>query len=94
MVDIGIQQGIRVNAINPGLIATDRFTRNVERVLHENSLHRDQALALLLSSHGTTRVGVPGKSDAYLSSVKADFIQAATIDRWRRDSVTIDRAMR
>jgi NAD(P)-dependent dehydrogenase (short-subunit alcohol dehydrogenase family) len=61
MVDIGIQQGIRVNAINPGLIATDRFTRNVERVLHENSLHRDQALAVLLSSHGTTRVGVPGE---------------------------------
>jgi NAD(P)-dependent dehydrogenase (short-subunit alcohol dehydrogenase family) len=59
MADIGIQQGVRVNAINPGLIDTDRFTRNVERVMREHDLAREQALAFLLSSHGTTRVGMP-----------------------------------
>ncbi len=83
MADIGINQGVRVNAINPGLIGTDRFARNMERVMRDQSIDRDQALALLLASHGTTRVGRPeeiGALVAYLASVKADFIQGAVID--------------
>jgi 3-oxoacyl-[acyl-carrier protein] reductase len=83
MADIGISQGVRVNAINPGLIATDRFTRNVERVMRERGLSRDEALIFLVSSHGTTRVGRPdeiGSLVAYLASAKADFIQGCIID--------------
>jgi NAD(P)-dependent dehydrogenase (short-subunit alcohol dehydrogenase family) len=51
MADIGIKDGVRVNAINPGLIETDRFTRNIERTM------RDRALAFPLSSGDTTRPG-------------------------------------
>jgi NAD(P)-dependent dehydrogenase (short-subunit alcohol dehydrogenase family) len=83
MADIGIQHGVRVNAVNPGLIETDRFTRNVERVMRENGLGRDDALTLLMSSYGTIRVGRPeevGHLVAYLASPKADFIQGAIID--------------
>ena len=83
MADIRIPQGVQVNAINPGLIATDRFTRNVERVMRENALSRDEALAFRVSSHGTTRVGRPeeiGSLVAYLASAKADFIQGSIID--------------
>jgi NAD(P)-dependent dehydrogenase (short-subunit alcohol dehydrogenase family) len=83
MADIGVQQGVRVNAVNPGLIATDRFTRNVERVMREQGLGHDEALAFLLSGHGTTRVGLPeeiGSLVAYLASAKADFIQGSIID--------------
>jgi 3-oxoacyl-[acyl-carrier protein] reductase len=83
MADIGIAQGVRVNAINPGLIETDRFTRNVERVMGERGISRDAALSFLLSSHGTTRVGRPeeiGSLVAYLASSKAGFIQGSVID--------------
>ena len=83
MADIGIQQGVRVNAVNPGLIATDRFTRNVERVMRERGFNRDEALTFLVSSHGTTRVGRPeeiGAMVAYLASSRADFIQGSIID--------------
>ena len=53
MADIGVTQAVRVNAINPGLIQTDRFTRNIERVMRDHGLSRDDALMFLVSSHGT-----------------------------------------
>lgn len=83
MADIGVEQGVRVNAINPGLIETDRFTRNVERTMRERSLSREDAVQYLLVSHKTARVGRPeeiGALTAYLASEKADFIQGAIID--------------
>jgi 3-oxoacyl-[acyl-carrier protein] reductase len=83
MADIGIQQGVRVNAINPGLIETDRFRRNIERVMRDRNVDRDGALKVLLASHGTTRVGRPeeiGHLTAFLASDKADFIQGCVVD--------------
>jgi 3-oxoacyl-[acyl-carrier protein] reductase len=83
MADIGIQQGVRVNAVNPGLIETERYNGNVERIMRAQSLTRDQAVAVRLATHRTTRVGRPeevGALVAYLASGKADFIQGALID--------------
>ena len=81
-VELGTQ-GVRVNAINPGLIETDRFTRNVERVMHERNVDREGALAFLLSAGGTKRVGRPeeiGALAAFIASAKGDFLQGSVID--------------
>ncbi|MSO99494.1 MAG: SDR family oxidoreductase [Acetobacteraceae bacterium] len=83
MADIGVKDGVRVNAINPGLVETDRFTRNIERTMRDRSLDREGAIAFLLSSHGTTRAGRAdeiGALTAYLASGKADFMQGSIID--------------
>jgi 3-oxoacyl-[acyl-carrier protein] reductase len=83
MAEIGVEQNVRVNAINPGLIATDRFNRNIERTMRERGLGREQALAFIMQSHNTRRVDRPdeiGALAAFLASPKADFIQGCIID--------------
>jgi 3-oxoacyl-[acyl-carrier protein] reductase len=83
MADIGLKDGVRVNAINPGLIETERFARTIERTMQNRSCTRDAAIAYLLSSWGTTRVGRPdeiGAMTAFVASARADYLQGSIID--------------
>ena len=83
MADLGIREGVRVNAINPGLIETDRLARNIERLMREHSCSRDEAVSRMLAPRGTTRFGSPeeiGWLAAFLASPKAAFIHGAIID--------------
>jgi NAD(P)-dependent dehydrogenase (short-subunit alcohol dehydrogenase family) len=83
MADIGIRDGVRVNAINPGLIETDRLARNIARLMREHSCSRDEAVSRMLAPRGTTRFGRPeeiGWLAAFLASPKAAFIQGAIVD--------------
>ena len=83
MADIGMRDGVRVNAINPGLIETDRLARNIERLMREHSCTRDEAVSRMLAPRGTTRFGRPeeiGWLAAFLASPKAAFIDGAIVD--------------
>lgn len=83
MADLGLRDGVRVNAINPGLIETDRLARTLERLMREQSCSRDEAVARLLAPRGTRRFGRPeeiGSLAAFLASPKAAFIHGAIVD--------------
>lgn len=83
MADLGLRDGVRVNAISPGLIETDRLARNITRLMREHSCSRDEAVSRLLAPRGTTRFGRPeeiGWLAAFLASPKATFIHGAIID--------------
>jgi 3-oxoacyl-[acyl-carrier protein] reductase len=83
MADLGLRDGVRVNAISPGLIETDRLARNIERLMREHSCSRDEAVSRLLAPRGTSRFGRPeeiGWLAAFLASPKAAFIHGAIID--------------
>lgn len=83
MADLGMRDGVRVNAISPGLIETDRLARNITRLMREHSCSRDEAVSRLLAPRGTSRFGRPeeiGWLAAFLASPKAAFIDGAIID--------------
>jgi NAD(P)-dependent dehydrogenase (short-subunit alcohol dehydrogenase family) len=59
MADTGKGQTVRINAIDLGLIETDRFSRDVEGTQRDQGVSREDAVGFPLSAHGTTRIGQP-----------------------------------
>ncbi len=59
LADLGMQDGVRVNAINPGRIQTDRLVRNFKRLAADQHISEEQAAANLLASCGINRFGMP-----------------------------------
>jgi 3-oxoacyl-[acyl-carrier protein] reductase len=83
LADLGRKRGVRVNAINPGYIETDRLTRRIDGVVAEGKRSRDEAVSELLHTLGISRFGRPdeiGKLVAFLASPVSDYIQGATLD--------------
>jgi 3-oxoacyl-[acyl-carrier protein] reductase len=83
LADRGIKDGVRVNAINPGSIVTDRLTARIQRAMAEHTLTEDEAYDRLLAETGVARFGTVEEmatAVAFLASRHAGYFQGALID--------------
>lgn len=83
MAQQGIADGVRVVAISPGSIETDRLTARVTAAAKAHGESEDAARARMLAEHGTARFGRPeeiGAIACWLAGPEADYIQGAIIE--------------
>ncbi|WP_354683052.1 SDR family oxidoreductase [Cupriavidus necator] len=83
LAHLGVRDGVRVNAVNPGRIATDRLEASLTVIMGEQGVTRDEAEALLLQKSGIARFGRTEEVAAavcFLASDRAGFINGAILD--------------
>ncbi len=83
MADIGIRDGVQVNAVNPGSIRTERYRRMLEATAKQQGTDVETVERKLIESARTTRVGEPEDIAALVAfavSPEGRFLQGALID--------------
>jgi NAD(P)-dependent dehydrogenase (short-subunit alcohol dehydrogenase family) len=83
LADRGTEDGVRVNAINPGSIATERLQGRIAALARERGLGLEAAGQVMASEMGVPRFGRPeeiANAVAFLASAKADYIHGAILD--------------
>jgi NAD(P)-dependent dehydrogenase (short-subunit alcohol dehydrogenase family) len=83
MPEIGIKDGIRVNATNPGAIETDRLLVRLQRYAAAHALALDEARRRLLHEMGVARFGSADEiaaAVAFLASPRAASVQGGLVD--------------
>jgi 3-oxoacyl-[acyl-carrier protein] reductase len=83
LADRGMAEGVRVNAINPGYIATDRLQLRIERFAAQHHIALDEAARQITRELGIARFGQPAEiatAVAYLASPLSSYCQGAILD--------------
>lgn len=83
LADRGIVDGIRVNAINPGSIATDRLQTRIRNYAKEHDIDIEEAGKRMPSEMKIARFGEPqeiARTVVFLASPQAAYIQGAILD--------------
>ena len=83
LADRGIADGVRVNAINPGSIATERLERRIQALATEKGLDYETAAKTMARELGVARFGTPAEiahAVAFLASPAASYCQGSILD--------------
>jgi 3-oxoacyl-[acyl-carrier protein] reductase len=83
LADRGVQDGVRVNAINPGLVVTDRLKTRILQVVAEKGVDEETAARQLASGMRIARFGQPreiAEAVAFLASPHAAYCQGTLMD--------------
>jgi NAD(P)-dependent dehydrogenase (short-subunit alcohol dehydrogenase family) len=83
LADRGIQDGVRVNAINPGSIATERLQIRIRNYAAANNIDPAEAAKRMPREMKIDRFGDPveiARAVAFLASPQAAYIQGAILD--------------
>jgi NAD(P)-dependent dehydrogenase (short-subunit alcohol dehydrogenase family) len=80
---LGIQDGVQVNAVNPGLIKTGRLTRRIAEAAERWQVPLEEAERRLFTEHRISGFGVPAdiaEIIAFIVSPRGRLFQGALID--------------
>src|SRR5215217_2781935 len=83
LADRGIRDGVRVNAINPGSIATERLQIRIRNYAAANKINPEEAAKRMPREMKIDRFGDPAeiaRAVAFLASPQAAYIQGAILD--------------
>lgn len=83
LADRGIKDGVRVNAINPGSIATERLQIRIRNYAKEKDIDLEEAAKRLPREMKIARFGDPteiARAVAFIASPQAAYIQGAILD--------------
>lgn len=83
LADRGTRDGIRVNAINPGSIATERLQTRIKAYASEQGIDNDQAARKMAEKLGVARFGEPSEIArvvTFLASPVASYCHGSVID--------------
>lgn len=79
----GVRDGVRVNAINPGSIMTDRLKSRIQVAILESGKDEAAVIAAMLAQQGVARFGEPeeiGRAVVWLAGADAAYVNGALID--------------
>lgn len=83
LADRGVRDGVRVNAVNPSSIATERTQVRIDRLAAERGIPDAAASAELARELRVARFGTPEEIAAvvaFLASDRASYMQGAVVD--------------
>ena len=83
LADRGVRDGVRVNAINPGSIKTERLEIRLQSFAEENGIDRGDAEQQMAKASGVARFGEPSEiaaAVAFLASPQCGFCHGALLD--------------
>ena len=83
MSDVGIRDGIQVNAVSPGTIRTDRFDHRLSRFAAERRITVAEAESQFVVAQRITKVGEPediANLVAFITSPEGRLLQGSLID--------------
>lgn len=83
LADRGIRDGVRVNAVNPSSIATERTRARIGKLAAERGVPEAQAASELAAQLRVARYGEPeevARVVAFLASPAASYMQGAIVD--------------
>jgi len=83
LADRGIHDGVRVNAINPGAITTNRLQTRIQKLAGDNEITVAAAVAQMAKELDIKRFGKPEEiapAVAFLASEKSNYCQGAILD--------------
>ena len=83
LADSGVRDGVRVNAVNPSSIATERTQVRIDALARERGIAPRQAADELAAQLRVARFGTPDEVAqvvAFLASDRASYMQGAIVD--------------